>query len=531
MKTILATKSQTPVNLISQTARSAIQSASKTPQERRAVLHRTALNRHGVVARVASLETEQAADAILEVSGIPQEEKAPFDWERQWYALAFVKYLDPEIPHPKELLEGRIEPSDGTLMCSYHGWRFDGEGKCTDIPQSLDPKANAAACSNPRSCAISRPTKVLQGKIFVWGKSSPNAAAEAAAVPVPGVPDMAMTEDIPLSTSQGVPTVALLSDYYRELPYGWEVLAENLMDPSHLPFAHHGVLNRRDDEKAGYYRMDIRRAKDSSSGQDVISVAGESIRPRMGDLQGRAFQFNPPSLIRWYTYQREKGDVEDHKTWININVFYVIPVAPGKSAVLFSGFFTAEGAQKMPLIAQLIFKYRPRWESHCFTHLVFDGDSKILHMQERLLAETSRNGESSWRKNYYMPAQADRLVAAFRKWLDERGGGGPPTRLPAQLPPLDDRQEVYLDRYDTHTRHCPSCLGAVKRFERLRIAAVAAGVFCLLGLSSALGRGLKPLSPIPLAIAAGALVCLAACLVVGRLLKRFFFVGYNHSEK
>lgn len=56
--------------------------------------------------------------------------------------------------------EGRIEPSDGTLMCSYHGWRFDGEGKCTDIPQSLDPKANAAACSNPRSCAISRPTKV-----------------------------------------------------------------------------------------------------------------------------------------------------------------------------------------------------------------------------------------------------------------------------------------------------------------------------------------------------------------------------------
>ena len=36
-----------------------------------------------------------------------------------------------------------------------------------------------------------------------------------------------------------------LQGYYRELPYGWEVLAENLMDPSHLPFAHHGVLNRR----------------------------------------------------------------------------------------------------------------------------------------------------------------------------------------------------------------------------------------------------------------------------------------------
>ena len=52
-----------------------------------------------------------------------------------------------------------------------------------------------------------------------------------------------------------------------------------------------------------------------------------------------------------------------------------------------------------------------------------------------------------------------RLVAAFRKWLDERGGGGPPTRLSGQLPPLDDRQEMFLDRFNQHTRHCPSCMG------------------------------------------------------------------------
>ena len=56
--------------------------------------------------------------------------------------------------------EGRIEPSDGTLMCSYHGWRFGGDGRCSDIPQALDKKANAIACANQRSCAIARPTKV-----------------------------------------------------------------------------------------------------------------------------------------------------------------------------------------------------------------------------------------------------------------------------------------------------------------------------------------------------------------------------------
>lgn len=25
--------------------------------------------------------------------------------------------------------------SDGTLMCSYHGWRFKQDGACTSIPQ------------------------------------------------------------------------------------------------------------------------------------------------------------------------------------------------------------------------------------------------------------------------------------------------------------------------------------------------------------------------------------------------------------
>ena len=32
-------------------------------------------------------------------------------------------------------------------------------------------------------------------------------------------------------------------------------------------------------------------------------------------------------------------------------------------------------------------------------------------MQERILAETGTQHESGWRKNYFMPAQADRYVA------------------------------------------------------------------------------------------------------------------------
>ena len=40
-----------------------------------------------------------------------------------------------------------------------------------------------------------------------------------------------------------------------------------------------------------------------------------------------------------------------------------------------------------------------------------------------------------------------------------RGGGGPPTKLPQKLPPLVDRQEGFLNRYEQHTQHCPYCSG------------------------------------------------------------------------
>jgi hypothetical protein len=48
----------------------------------------------------------------------------------------------------------------GQLMCSYHGWKFTGEGGCTSIPQALDSKAQAAALDSPRSCATALPTQV-----------------------------------------------------------------------------------------------------------------------------------------------------------------------------------------------------------------------------------------------------------------------------------------------------------------------------------------------------------------------------------
>ena len=47
----------------------------------------------------------------------------------------------------------------------------------------------------------------------------------------------------------------------------------------------------------------------------------------------------------------------------------------------------------------------------------------------------------------------------------------------------------------------------MKNFQRLRVAVAALGVLSLLALSSAFGRGLAPLSPLPLGLSAGVHFC------------------------
>lgn len=57
------------------------------------------------------------------------------------------------------LSEGRIE-ADGTLACAYHGWRFNGEGQCTTLPQTFGQEELQRATSNTKSCATSYPVQV-----------------------------------------------------------------------------------------------------------------------------------------------------------------------------------------------------------------------------------------------------------------------------------------------------------------------------------------------------------------------------------
>ena len=60
-----------------------------------------------------------------------EQEQETLDWERQWYPLAFVEYLDPKVPHPVELLGQRLV----LWRDAQHRWRCF-EDKC---PHRLAP--------------------------------------------------------------------------------------------------------------------------------------------------------------------------------------------------------------------------------------------------------------------------------------------------------------------------------------------------------------------------------------------------------
>ncbi|CAN1355765.1 Protochlorophyllide-dependent translocon component 52, chloroplastic [Linum perenne] len=206
------------------------------------------------------LEADVTSATTAAVAAATDVEK--FDWYAQWYPVMPVCDLDKRVPHAKKVLgidvvvwwdqnenawkvfddmcphrlaplsEGRIDQW-GRLQCVYHGWCFDGSGSCKLIPQS--PPDGPPVHTNKRACVAVYPTVVHHGFVWFWPNSDPQYKDIFETNKPPFIPEL---DDPSFTTMNGS----------RDLPYGYEVLVENLMDPSHLPYAHYGLLNSRPSE-------------------------------------------------------------------------------------------------------------------------------------------------------------------------------------------------------------------------------------------------------------------------------------------
>ncbi|KIY99872.1 Rieske (2Fe-2S) domain protein [Monoraphidium neglectum] len=462
------------------------------------------------------------------------------------------------------LSEGRVE--GGQLECSYHGWRFDGAGRCTRIPQSLDAKAEATACASGRSCVTAYPLKEYAGVIWVWGDASPGAAAEAEATPLPvprGLQQHAEAEGPAEAPAEGSAKGAAegpaeVSGYRRELPYSWDVLLENVTDPAHLPHSHHRLSPTLTRDKAG--PMPFIKQQQPSQGGAADDSSGAAVAAEATARPLYAFEHAPPVGSFAFPSALSPNGVVAYNAPCSVvyeyalpggacmwTLIYGTPCGPGRSIVMTAGFNNRPPAMwgdlaktvltnwkaLRPLLMRLYFQAIPSWKGHMISNKLFDMDNVFLHQQDILLEQ---RGRGSWARDYYMPEQCDSLVVATRKWIDSKAGGGPdygPAAGP--IKPLSKRD--LQDRWAQHTQHCVTCLAAMAAVRRRAQVAKAAATVLFAGLCAALGtfgvpRILAGGAPalVAAAAAAGAAVALWVARRAAAALDQFTHVEFTHAD-
>jgi phenylpropionate dioxygenase-like ring-hydroxylating dioxygenase large terminal subunit len=426
------------------------------------------------------IDTKLAEDVGETINQL-QEDEGLFQWTKQWYPVAVIEFLDASRPHAMQLLgkdivlwrdgsskwrcfenfcphrlvplsEGRVEP-DGTLMCAYHGWRFDADGKCVSIPQSIDKETEAKHCANSKSCAIAYPTQELQGLLWIWAESGNQAQIESKLRKPRLVPELEQNSD----------RVVKLFWNFRDLPYGWDYFMENVSDPAHVPVSHHGLVGDRYRD-AKYYDM-IRLREISTQGGFSFAI-----QPLAPNIQEAVHDFQPPCQMRIVSTFKDGGQL--------ILVLYATPTRPGWCRHIGCQVLVKNEAGKRPGGLAIFGLPMPTWLGHVLASLFLHQDLVFLHYQEKIISQRQKG---AWLHEVFTPNPQDKMVITFRQWLEKRAGGTIPWAegCNLELPSVESDKKKLFDVWTTHTQHCQVCQDALKNIQRLSLSAYIMSAICL----------------------------------------------------
>lgn len=324
------------------------------------------------------------------------------------------------------LSQGRVDPTTGCIECPYHGQQFDGTGACTKIPQS-----NAKSIS-VKTSAMVLPVHSTGDLLWAFLPLPPGQAANYPVLPEIVVPELLEA-----------PTF-----FARDLPYSFDFLTENFMDPAHIPFAHHSLQGSRKD--GSHIPMQVLTSYNNASILEVAFQDFISGKPRDGVVS-----FSAPFYYHFRTRNLETG------VSIKKLIAVLMPVSPGHCRIFF----------ELPGLRKLRGKI-PTWLSHSLTNKFLETDIWV-HDQERtqragvnpysqdsLTEGLVPNSTSSIGTKYVLTTDSDTGTREWRKWWRMHMVSSPIFGEP-RTPLSWVSRESQLNRYENHAKHCSSCRGAL----------------------------------------------------------------------
>lgn len=142
---------------------------------------------------------------------------------------------------------------DGAITCPFHGWRFDGSGRCINVPWNPDARLENLS-------ATPLPVREIGG--LIWLYTGRHAAGE------PMVPEPLLRPDVRVTAQDFVWNVH------------WTRVMENMLDTPHLPFVHAGSIGKHLQVRTAA-RMDMSWHETSYGAEIIAERPGEPTRARL----------------------------------------------------------------------------------------------------------------------------------------------------------------------------------------------------------------------------------------------------------
>ncbi len=266
--------------------------------------------------------------------------------------------------------------ADDTLVCPYHGWRYNGAAQCVLIPvapgQPIPPKARAF------------PVRTKEQDGFVWATLG-DPAHEPPAFPERDAPGFR----------------AFFAGPYPYRANGFRSI-ENFLDATHFPFVHAGVNGVSTDPDI-IPDYEVHRTATGVHSSEI------SVLQPFGDFRGVPVQAG-------YTYSAFRPLVAYFSKRVTI-------VDPEKASLgaphdRFTTFFTSQPVDEVNCINRVLFAINFAPEMTIEQMLP---RQDVVYGQDREIVETQRPERIPVDLREEMHHRSDRMGVAYRRFLGELG--------------------------------------------------------------------------------------------------------------